>query len=409
MTSSIAWLSILFVLIVAGESAHVRLAPRRGISPIASAAAVAFMLSLPTPVGVNPAVVLVVGMVVVTFGTLLGAGIATLAGLSTTPIDIAGRLMNAFVAGLLGLILSHGGLEHEVTAAGQRWIYALALWIVALTAAGFRFAVVSALAARADRRSFVVTFKDEVYTFGLLSLAASTTAVMIVLSQSAIGLWGPLFFMLPLALSWAAARRYAHTRRTYRESIAALSRLTDLAGYTTPDHGRRVAELSVALARLSGLSQREIDTVERAALLHDLGQVALDEPIPGGATVLAAPRDQERIANDGVAIIRHSGVLDDAALVLASQATPFRSMLEDDERIPLEARIIKLANAFEDLTAGSREQSAVAMAIERIHLGLGYEYDPVLVNHLIRVVGHRHLGHLRAHSQRPARSSRAGR
>lgn len=383
----IPWLSVLFVLIVAGESAHVRLAPRRGVSPIASAAIVAFMLSLPSDVGASPLVVIVVGLAVVTFGVLLGAGIATLVGLTTTPIDLVGRLMNALVAGVLGMALSMSGLEAEVSAdGGGRWIYALALWAVAMAAMLARILVVSLLAARSDRRSFTVTLNDEVATFGVLSIAASTTAVMIVLSHSAIGLWGPIFFMLPLALSWAAARRYAHTRRTYRESIAALSRITDLAGYTTPDHARRVAELSVALARQREMSQREIDTLERAALLHDLGQVALDEPIPGGATVLAAPRDQERIANDGVAILRHSGVLEDAAVVLTNQATPFRRMLEDGESIPLEARIIKLANAFEDLTEGSRDPIAVSVAIERIQLGLGYEYDPELVDDLIRIV-----------------------
>jgi len=222
--------------------------------------------------------------------------------------------------------------------------------------------------------------------FGMLSFASATTAVMIVLAREAVGLWAPIFFLAPLVLSIAAARRYAHTRETYRETIVALSRLTDHTGHTTNDHARRVADLSVALARVRGLSQRELVTVEYAALLHDLGQVGLDEPIPGGATVLAAPRDQDRIAQDGVRIISHSGVLGSVAAILGRQATPFRSMREDDERIPLESRIIKLTNAFDDLTGGSRDPGVVSVALERIHLGLGYEYDPELVDELIDLV-----------------------
>ena len=34
------------------------------------------------------------------------------------------------------------------------------------------------------------------------------------------------------------------------------------------------------------LSDREVDNLERAALLHDVGQVALTVPLPGGASIL---------------------------------------------------------------------------------------------------------------------------
>lgn len=392
MTQALAWHGLLLLLLVAGESAHVRLAPRRGVSPIASAAAVAFMLSLPVVEGLNPVVVVIGGMLVVTIGVILGAAIAEASGRATSSVDVAGRLTNALVAGILGQAIALSGLQEEVASDDQHWIYALAITLAALMSSAVRTVVVTLVAARTERRSFGVCLQDEVVTFGMLSIASATTAAMVVLSRAAIGLWGPVFFVLPLALSFAAARRYAHIRQTYRETIAALARLTDLAGYTTPDHARRVADLSVELARRRGLSQREIDTLEYAALLHDLGQVALEEPIPGGATVLAAPRDQERIATDGVAIMRHSGMLDGAAELLARQAIPFRRMLEDDERIPLEARIIKLANAFDDLTGGSRDRGAESLAIERIQLGLGYEYDPALVDDLISVV----------HEQRPS-------
>jgi hypothetical protein len=386
MSSTSVWLMTLFAIIIAGEGAHVRLTDRRGVSPIASAAAVAFMLSLPRSPGLLGALVVLAGVSAVVLASLIGTAIAGAAGVQTTGVDVLGRLANALVAGVSAQVIAGMGLGRTMDPDGSDWRFALALWVAALVAAGARTLVLSTWVAATERRSYAVALRDEVRTFGMLSLASSTTAVMIVLSQRAIGLWGPFLFLLPLVLSIAAARRYAHTRQTYRETITALARLTDLAGYTPAHHARRVAELSVALARLRGFSQREIDTVEYAALLHDLGQVALSDPIPGGATVLAAPRDQERIATDGVAIIRHSGVLDDAAEILTRQATPFRQMREDDERIPLASRIIKLANAFDDLTGGSRDPGAMSVALERIQLGLGYEYDPDLVDDLVSVL-----------------------
>lgn len=386
MTFSVLWLLALFVLIILGESAHVRLGERHGFSPIASAAAVAFMLSLPHRPGVLGAAIVLAATGAVVVASLLGTAIAEAAGAPTTGVNAVGRVANVLTAGGLTQLLAATGLERTMAADGRDWAYALAIWVVALTAAGVRALAVAGWASRSEHRRFRVALQDELMSFGLLSVASATTAVMIVLSREAVGLWGPYLFALPLVLSIAAARRYAQTRQTYRETIVTLSRLTDLAGYTPTLHGRRVADLAVALARVRGLTQRQIDTVEYAALLHDLGQVGLDEPIPGGATVLAAPRDQARIVDDGVAIIRHSGVLDDAAEVLTRQATPFRLMREEDEPIPLESRIIKLANAFEDLTGGSQDPGAVSVALERIQLGLGYEYDPELVDDLLAVL-----------------------
>ena len=101
------------------------------------------------------------------------------------------------------------------------------------------------------------------------------------------------------------------------------------------------------------MSEREVLDLEYAALLHDIGQVSLTEPIPGGATVMAAPADQRRIAHDGAEIVRQTGVLDTVAQILEAQTTPYRQVREFDEELPVASRIIKVANAYEDL-AGER-------------------------------------------------------
>ena len=390
MSFAAAWLLALFLLGILGELAHVQLLERQGVSPIASAAGVAFMLSIPHRPGAGGIAMVLGGAAAVTIAALIGSAVAEAAGLPTTGIDILGRAASVLVIGVLAHILSIVGVHRSMSPDGRDWIYALAIWLVALVGTTARFMVLALWISRTDQRAFSVALRDELATFGMLSFATSTTAVMIVLSREAVGLWGPVLFLAPLALSIAAARRYAHTRRTYRETIVALSQLTDHVGYTMTDHARRVADVAVALGRRQGLSQRELQTVEYAALLHDLGQVALQEPIPGGATVLAAPRVQEWIAQEGVEILSRSGVLDDVVAALRRQAAPFRTMREEGDRIPLESRIIKVANAFDDLTEGDRDGEAVSMALERIQLGLGYEYDPEIVDDLIAlaVSGH---------------------
>ena len=65
----------------------------------------------------------------------------------------------------------------------------------------------------------------------------------------------------------------------------------------------------------------------------------------------------------------------------------YRSILEHEARAPLASRILRVANAFDDLT-GDQEPATVSRALERIHLGLGYDYDPEIVAVLEATVAH---------------------
>ncbi len=157
-------------------------------------------------------------------------------------------------------------------------------------------------------------------------------------------------------LTYFAVRRFASIRLTYRQTIGALSSLTERTGYTRPDHAERVTRTSCAIGRELGMGQRELTDLEYAALLHDLGQVALREPIPRGATVMAAPADQQRIAHDGAEIVRSTGVLDRVAAILEAQTTPYRQVREFGQDLPLASRIIKVANAYDDMSDSPRRE-----------------------------------------------------
>ncbi len=61
-------------------------------------------------------------------------------------------------------------------------------------------------------------------------------------------------------------------------------------------------------------------------------------------------------------------------------------MREFDEELPVASRIIKVANAYEDFAGERPGASRRESAMERINLGLGYEYDPSVVDSLARVL-----------------------
>ncbi|MDC5699316.1 HD domain-containing protein [Intrasporangium calvum] len=357
----------------------------RGSAPLATAAALGFVFTteLPGGRGVSYGSVFVLA---VTATAITGVALLRhLSGREVSPVETTGRFVSVAVAALLYRVV-HLGQERgrPVVDDGldpwQRALLMLSIAVVALLADAFVMSMARALL----RAAWWQAFKDEIRSTFALSTALAVTGVLIALAVPPLGAPAVPLFLSPLVLTLFAFRRYMTIRATYLQSIRTLSRLTDAAGYTPAGHSERVAAMALAVGRALGLPERDLANLEYAALLHDIGQVALVDPIPGGATVLAAPADQRRIGADTLAIVRETGVLEDAATILEHQATPYRQWREFGEEIPLTSRILKVVNAYEDLTAGSRSQRARERAVERIYLGLGYEYDPHVVDALLR-------------------------
>jgi response regulator RpfG family c-di-GMP phosphodiesterase len=125
--------------------------------------------------------------------------------------------------------------------------------------------------------------------------------------------------------------------------------------------------------------------LEYAALMHDIGQLSLRDPIPGGATVLVTRQEQRRIAEYGAEVIQQAKVLDSVADIVRRQSDPARPAVPAAQP-PLSSRIIRAANAFDDLVGSSVEPSRAAAAVERLRLDTAAEYDLAVVDALSKVV-----------------------
>jgi hypothetical protein len=209
--------------------------------------------------------------------------------------------------------------------------------------------------------------------------AIAATGAVIALAVAVAGLWALPVFCVPLLLTQFSFRRYASVRATYRQTIASLARSTEVAGYTPHGHARRVAALSCAVGRELGLTEPELTVLEYAALMHDIGQLSLVDPVAAGATEQLDPALQQRIALLGGAVVRQTGVPAEIAVVVEQQANPFRDQT-------LTARIVRAVNAYEDLVAGKAAVEGSLRALERLRLGGAHDYDPRVVEALSRVV-----------------------
>ncbi|MFE7124206.1 HD-GYP domain-containing protein [Streptomyces sp. NPDC057617] len=241
-------------------------------------------------------------------------------------------------------------------------------------------AVLAALMVRArTRHPFGPLLRDELRALLHIGSAVCATGAVIALGVAVAGLWALPVFCVPLLLTQLSFRRYAAVRTTYRQTIASLARATEIAGYTPHGHARRVAELSRAVGRELGLSGPELTVLEYAALMHDIGQLSLVDPVPEGATALLPVAEQRRIALLGGAVVRQTGVPAAVAVVVERQADPYREQ-------PLPARIVRAVNAYDDLTGECGNASGPLGALERLRLGTAYDYQPEVVESLARVL-----------------------
>jgi hypothetical protein len=386
--ASLVSVSLFCLAILLGEIARLRVLTGRETAPMSTAAALGLALSaIREPgdghLGAAPVVL------AVAVAMLAGGLVLRLAGSTVSWADVSARIAGVSLAPLLYREVVFNGytlVEWQDRWVSERWLVGVVMLVVGGLTMLAQIVLEALAHAGRDHAPLIPAVVDAVRSTLALGTALVTSGALIALADVAIGIAALPLFLFPLLLTSFAVQRNASIRTTYRQTIGALSSLTDHAGYTVTDHARRVADVSLAIGRDMGMGQRELIDLEYAALLHDLGQVALREPIPAGATVMAAPADQQRIAHDGAEIVRTTGVLDNVAKILEAQTTPYRQVRELGQDLPMSSRIIKVANAHDDLCEPGGDNHR---AMERIHLGLGYEYDPRVVDSLTRILERR--------------------
>lgn len=269
-------------------------------------------------------------------------------------------------------------------------LYALAM-LVLLMLTALCDSVLRA-AVRGSRTGFPYgpLLRDELRALPGIGSAVCATGVVIALSVTVAGLWALPVFSLPLLLTQLSLSRYEAVQTTYRQTIASLARATEVAGYTPPGHARRVADLAVAVGRELGLGGADLTVLEYAALMHDIGQLSLVDPVPDGATAPLPAAEQRRIALLGGAVVRQTGVPSAVAVVVERQADPYREQ-------PLTARIVRTVNAYDDLTGGTGRENGPRPggrrtvtpldALERLRLATGRDHQPEVVEALAGVLG----------------------
>ncbi|MFH1645930.1 MAG: HD domain-containing phosphohydrolase, partial [Candidatus Omnitrophota bacterium] len=162
----------------------------------------------------------------------------------------------------------------------------------------------------------------------------------------------------------------------------------------TAGHSERVAKYAVDLCMRLNLPEAYIDTVKKAALLHDIGKIAIPDKVLRKKGELTA-EEREQMNKHPLEAIR---ILEPASFLAETHPLILHHHEHYDgrgyphglsgERIPLGARIIAIADAYDAMTSGrtyniSKETKDALSTLQSVS---GKHFDPNLLEKFIEMI-----------------------
>ena len=198
------------------------------------------------------------------------------------------------------------------------------------------------------------------------------------------------------AIAIENARLHESLRRSYWETVRALTRAIEAKDPLVLGHSERVTDYALQIGQQLRLPTEEMETLRFAATLHDIGKIAMEEQL------LRAPNPQayrEALARNhplvGMSILQPAEFLRPALAGVRYHHERYDGGGYPDglkgEDIPLQARILAVANGYDLLTSPSWGAPTLApeRALAEMEREAGAAYDPKVVRALAAALGKR--------------------
>ncbi|MCQ2082411.1 MAG: diguanylate cyclase [Lachnospiraceae bacterium] len=183
------------------------------------------------------------------------------------------------------------------------------------------------------------------------------------------------------------------------QTIATIANTIDAKDEYTRGHSKRVAEISVAIAKDMGMPAEEINNLRSIALLHDIGKIGVPDTVlnkPGKLTddEYELMKQHTVIGADILKDIKMFQGIDVGARSHHEKydGTGYPEKISG-ENIPYIARIIAVADAFDAMTSNRvyRKRLDLDYVVEELKRCSGSQFDPDIVNVLIRMLEEKRL------------------
>ncbi len=184
-------------------------------------------------------------------------------------------------------------------------------------------------------------------------------------------------------------------RSLFLSTVKSLASAIDAKDEYTRHHSTRVTDFSLKIAAKMGFSEKELGDLELAALLHDVGKIAVPESIlnkPGKLTDEEFTLIKEHPAR-GEAILSPVIELKEISRVVRAHHERYDGKGYPDRlkgrEIPIGARIMTIADTYDSITSERpyRKAASHRYAIKEIISCSGTQFDPEVVENFLEIAG----------------------
>ena len=237
-----------------------------------------------------------------------------------------------------------------------------------------------------EENTHAIPIKSKTTTFGIFYIKTNGTIsknysdILLILANNC-------------AISLENIILYQKMEEIYLGTIRVLSAALESKDIYTIGHSERVMAYSILISAELGLTSEKLDDIKYAALLHDIGKIGIHE------NILNKPR---KLTNDEFEIIKSHPTI--GAKIIAGvdklvdkmPAIKYHHEKWDgsgypdgkrEKNIPIEARIIAIADSFDAMTSNRAYRKALKprKAIDILDKGKHQQFDPFLVDLFIRL------------------------
>ncbi len=298
----------------------------------------------------------------------------------------AGLLLPTFAAGLTMMALGAGsepGREFQyfvATILGSAVFFALNASLTSMLV-GLRTGQQLTTVLKGDARGFAT---------GLLGLAPLG---WLMAQMYTVAWWASLLFAVPLYTTRLAYHNFIEMREMFTQTITALAGAVDKRDPYTSKHSWRVKEIGGDIGRAMRLGEADLEALEWGGLLHDVGKIGVPDNVLLKQERLN--REERMIMNAhpvlGAQIIQPVTRLSRELPIIRHHhewynGSGYPDRLIGDE-IPLLARILHVADAFEAMTAQRPYRMTpltAEQALGELRKFAGVQFDPKVVDAFVR-------------------------
>jgi putative nucleotidyltransferase with HDIG domain len=248
--------------------------------------------------------------------------------------------------------------------------------------------LVDTIVALKSGRPLLAVLRGSTTEIGTMYIALAPTGWLMMFLYTDAGAWATVFTVVPLLSIRLAVSRLEEMREGFISTIHALSAAIEARDSFTSGHSTRVSEVAGDIARAMNMSFEDIEKLEWAGILHDIGKIGVPDAVllkPGRLT----PEERSIIESHpviGAMIVGPIRMLGPEIPTIRHHHERYDGKGYPDglagEQIPLTSRVMAVADSFDAMTS-QRPYRMVPLTVEQamteIRSLAGAQFDPDVV------------------------------